>query len=70
MWSLYCVCPFKVGTGDRERALTSRGPSQTATWLPVGDSASEDKDEVGRGKCYANAVTIAGIESKHDAYSN
>lgn len=33
---------------------TSRGPSQTAKWFPVGERESEAMVDVGSGKCYLN----------------
>lgn len=33
------------------KIVTSRGPSQTAKWFPVGDRANDARDVVGRGKC-------------------
>ena len=37
--------PTRVRAGLR----TSSGPSQTARWFPVGDSASDAREDVGRG---------------------
>lgn len=38
--------------------LTSRGPSQTAMWLPVGEREIEASDEVGNGKCCRDVNVI------------
>lgn len=51
MYNLYCGVIQSERLGDAMAILTSRGPSHTARWFPVGESDTDAKELVGNGKC-------------------